>query len=142
MKLYEPLAFALIVKFTFNRPRMEDIHAFFHSMKLSGIFSVGLPNARHIIIKLANDLNYRCVFAKRSYHVFNCQMCLLKWTLYFIIMEKSPIMSAWIFLSNLRMYLFNHCTLHDIGSLLGRALNWIKPPRVKFVCQSLGFLLN
>lgn len=89
-KMAEPYAFSLVRKFSYHRPKLEDIRKFFFSLKLTGVFSVGLLDARHILIKLANDLDYSRVFSRRSYYVLNCQMRLLKWTPYFDIKEESP----------------------------------------------------
>lgn len=51
-KLTEPFAISLVGKFNFCRPNMDHIRDFFHSLKLSGSFSVGLIDAHHILIKL------------------------------------------------------------------------------------------
>lgn len=72
--LSEPYAFTSIQKFAYQSPRMEEIHMFFHSLKLSGLFSVGLLDGRPFLIKLSKDLEYSCVFACFSYYVYNYQM--------------------------------------------------------------------
>lgn len=77
-KLAKSLPFSLVGKFTTRHLNMDRIRDFFHSLKLCEPFSVGLIDARHVLINFENDMNYTCVFACCFYCVFNCQMRLLK----------------------------------------------------------------
>ncbi|KAH0465071.1 hypothetical protein IEQ34_005174 [Dendrobium chrysotoxum] len=72
---------------------------------LNVIFLVGLLDARHFTIQLSNDLDYNHVFIRRFYYVNNCQMRLLKWTLFFNVKEESPIIPIWIAFLNLCLHL-------------------------------------
>lgn len=60
--LVEPFAYTLVGKFSFHLPHMDDILTFFHNIKLSSVFAVGLLDARHVLIKLFNNLDYSRVF--------------------------------------------------------------------------------
>lgn len=77
-KLAKPFALTFIGKFTFHRPNMDRIRGFFHSLKLSSSFTIGLIDAHHILIKLEIDLDYFHTFACQSYNILNCQMLILK----------------------------------------------------------------
>ncbi|PKU86143.1 hypothetical protein MA16_Dca001974 [Dendrobium catenatum] len=77
-KLAEPYKFALVGKFSFRRPLMEEIRKFFHDLHLTGMFLVTLLDARHVFINLSNELDYSIIFLRISYFVRNCQMRLLK----------------------------------------------------------------
>ncbi|KAI0503720.1 hypothetical protein KFK09_014659 [Dendrobium nobile] len=122
LKLASPYQFTLVGKFTVRRPNLDAIRNFFAKLKLSGNFSVGLLDARHVSIKLSNDLDYSRVFSRRSYYILNCQMRLLKWTSFFDVKEESPIVPIWISFPNLRLHFFNNHVLHALGSIFGRPL--------------------
>ncbi|KAL0926253.1 hypothetical protein M5K25_002467 [Dendrobium thyrsiflorum] len=118
LKLASPFQFTLVGKFLVRRPNLDAIRNFLGKLKLSGIFSIGLLDARHVSIQLSNDLDYSRIFARRSYYILNCQMRLLKWTPFFDVIEESPIISF----PNLRLHFFNAHVLHALGSIFGRPL--------------------
>ncbi|XP_020697339.1 uncharacterized protein LOC110110284 [Dendrobium catenatum] len=122
LKLASPFQYTLVGKFGLRRPNMDAIRNFFSSLKLSGFYSIGLLDARHVAIQLSNDLDYSRVFARRSYLIYNCQMRVLKWTPFFDIKEESPIVPIWISFPNLRLHFFNPKVLHAFGSIFGRPL--------------------
>ncbi|KAI0502013.1 hypothetical protein KFK09_016958 [Dendrobium nobile] len=122
LKLASPFQYTLVGKFGLRRPNLDSIRSFFASLKLSGFYSVGLLDARHVAIQLSNDLDYSRVFARRSYFIYNCQMRVLKWTPFFDIKEESPIVPIWISFPNLRLHFFNSKVLHALGSIFGRPL--------------------
>ncbi|KAI0524341.1 hypothetical protein KFK09_003708 [Dendrobium nobile] len=122
LKLASPFQYTLVGKFGLRRPNLDAIRNFFLSLKLSGFYSVGLLDARHVAIQLSNDLDYSRVFARRSYFILNYQMRVLKWTPFFDIKEESPIVPIWISFPNLRLHFFNSKVLHALGSIFGRPL--------------------
>ncbi|PKU83181.1 hypothetical protein MA16_Dca024566 [Dendrobium catenatum] len=122
LKLASPYQFTLVGKFSMRRPNLDEIKFFFAKLKLSGNFSIGLLDARHVFIQLSNDLDYSRVFSRRSYYILNCQMRLLKWTPFFNVKEESPIVPIWISFPNLRLNFFNTHVLHALGSIFGRPL--------------------
>ncbi|KAL0926337.1 hypothetical protein M5K25_002555 [Dendrobium thyrsiflorum] len=79
-RLAAPFVFTLVGKFVGRRPNLDTIRKFFLNLKLTGTFSVGLMDPRHVAIQLANDLDYSRIFARRTYYILGCQMRLLKWT--------------------------------------------------------------
>ncbi|PKU71426.1 hypothetical protein MA16_Dca004268 [Dendrobium catenatum] len=83
---------------------MDIVRLFFANLKLSGFYSVGLLNSRHVAIQLSNDLDYSRIFARRSYFINNCQMKVLKWTPFFDIHDESPIVPIWISFLNLLLH--------------------------------------
>ncbi|KAL0913537.1 hypothetical protein M5K25_017002 [Dendrobium thyrsiflorum] len=66
LKLASPFQFTLVGKFTLRRPNLDAIRAFFNNLKLSGVFSVGLLDSRHVAIQLSNDLDYNQATAART----------------------------------------------------------------------------
>ncbi|KAI0524771.1 hypothetical protein KFK09_004156 [Dendrobium nobile] len=122
LKLASPFQFTLVRKFALRRPNLDSVRSFFSNLKLSGFYSVGLLDSKHVAIQLSNDLDYLRVFARRSYFINNCQMRVLKWTPFFDVHEESPIVPIWISFPNLRLYFFNPQVLHALGSVFGRPL--------------------
>ncbi|KAL0928089.1 hypothetical protein M5K25_002329 [Dendrobium thyrsiflorum] len=121
-KLATPFSFTLVGKFMLKRPNIDTIRKFFVNLKLSGTFSVGLMDQRHIAIQLSNDLDYSRIFARRDYYILGCQMRLLKWSPDFDVREESPIVPVWISFPNLRLHFFNHQVLFALASIFGRPL--------------------
>ncbi|XP_020703827.2 uncharacterized protein LOC110115054, partial [Dendrobium catenatum] len=122
LKLASPFKFTLVGKFNLRRPNLDTIQMFFANLKLSGFYSIGLLDSRHVGIQLSNDMDYSRIFARRSYFISNCQMKVLKWTPFFDIQEESPIVPIWISFPNLRLHFFNPQVLHAVGSVFGRPL--------------------
>ncbi|KAI0516335.1 hypothetical protein KFK09_009007 [Dendrobium nobile] len=122
LKLASPFRYTLVGKFGVRRPNLDAIRLFFGNLKLTGFFSVGLLDSKHVAIQLSNDLDYSRVFARRSYFILNCQMRILKWTPFFDVKEESPIVPIWISFPNLRLHFFNPTVLHALGSIFGRPL--------------------
>ncbi|KAI0492030.1 hypothetical protein KFK09_026295 [Dendrobium nobile] len=122
LKIASPFRFTLVGKFGLRRPNLDAIRSFFGNLKLSGFYSVGLLDSKHIAIQLSNDLDYSRVFSRRSYFIFNCQMRILKWTPFFDVKEESSIVPIWISFPNLRLHFFNSKVLHALGAIFGRPL--------------------
>lgn len=120
--LAAPFEFSLVGKFSLRRLRLDVLRQFFFNLKLTCDFYVTLLDPRHVLIRLSTDLDYSCVFGRRSYYVNNCQMRLLKWSPLFDINEESPIIPVWIAFLDLRPHLFSHKILHGLGSLFGHPL--------------------
>ncbi|KAI0507675.1 hypothetical protein KFK09_013802 [Dendrobium nobile] len=121
-QLAAPFSFTLVGKFMLRRPNLDGIRKFFHGLKLSGSFNVGLLDSKHIAIQLSNDLDYSRIFSRRSYYIQGCQMRLLKWSPDFDVREESPIALVWIAFLNLLLHFFNSHILFGLASVFGRPL--------------------
>ncbi|XP_020675110.2 uncharacterized protein LOC110094257 [Dendrobium catenatum] len=115
LKLASPFRFTLVGKFGVRCPNLDAIRSFFGNLKLSGFYSVGLLDSKHVAIQLSNDLDYSRIFARRSYFIFNCHMRILKWTPFFDVKEESPIVPIWVSFLNLRLHFFNPKVLHALA---------------------------
>ncbi|KAH0448651.1 hypothetical protein IEQ34_022451 [Dendrobium chrysotoxum] len=62
-----------------RRPSLNAIRKFFFNLKLSDEFSSPSWMLKHVLIKLNNDMDYKRVFAHKSYFIFNFYMKLTKW---------------------------------------------------------------
>ncbi|PKU76527.1 hypothetical protein MA16_Dca001131 [Dendrobium catenatum] len=122
MDLAEPFRFSLVGFFPLKRPPLEAIRKFFFNLKLNGEVSVTVLDSTHILIKLANDLDYCRVFCHRSYLVFNCFMKITKWSPSLDIGVESPIIPIWISFPHLRPHFFAPRILFGLGELFGKPL--------------------
>ncbi|KAL0909629.1 hypothetical protein M5K25_020515 [Dendrobium thyrsiflorum] len=122
LSLALPFEFSLVGKFPSHRPSLEAIRKFFFNLKLNGEFSVTVLNAKNILIKLADDLDYCRVFAHCSYFINNCYMRLIKWSPSFDVNVESPVVPIWVSFPNLRPHLFSPRILQGLGSIIGRPL--------------------
>ncbi|XP_020690945.1 uncharacterized protein LOC110105688, partial [Dendrobium catenatum] len=121
-QLAAPFSFTLVGKFMLRRPNLDVIRKFFFSLKLSGSFTVGLLDPKHVVVQLSNDLDYSRIFSRRSYYIQGCQMRLLKWSMDFDVREESPIAPVWLAFPNLRLHFFNSHILFGLASVFGRPL--------------------
>ncbi|KAL0927433.1 hypothetical protein M5K25_001601 [Dendrobium thyrsiflorum] len=117
LSLALPFEFLLVGKFPSDRPSLEAIRKFFFNLKLNGEFSVIVLNAKNVLIKLTNDLDYYRVFAHRSYFINNCYMRLIKWSPSFDVDVESPVVPIWVSFQNLRPHLFSPRILLGLGSI-------------------------
>ncbi|KAL0907645.1 hypothetical protein M5K25_022065 [Dendrobium thyrsiflorum] len=122
LSLALPFEFSLVGKFSSHRPSLEAIRKFFFNLKLKGEFSVTVLEAKNVLIKLADDLDYCRVFAHRSYFINNCYMRLIKWSPSFDVDVESPVVPIWVSFPNLRPHLFSPRILQGLGSIIGRPL--------------------
>ncbi|KAL0908480.1 hypothetical protein M5K25_022977 [Dendrobium thyrsiflorum] len=117
-----PFQFSLVGFFPSKQPSLESIRRFFFNLKLNGEVSVTLLDPSHVLIKLANDLDYCRVFCHRSYLVYNCYMKLTKWSPLFDVSVESPVIPIWVSFPQLRPHLFSPRILHGLGSIFGKPL--------------------
>ncbi|KAL0912109.1 hypothetical protein M5K25_018059 [Dendrobium thyrsiflorum] len=122
LSLALPFEFSLVGKFPSHRPSLEAIRKFFFNLKLNGEFSVTVLNAKNVLIKLADDLDYCRVFAHRSYFINNCYMRLIKWSPSFDVDVESPVVPIWVSFPNLRPHLFSPRIIQGLGSIIVRPL--------------------
>lgn len=61
-------------KVSLSKPNLDQIRDFFLSLKLSGNFSIGLLDARHVLIKLSNDGDNAHSLTKYFCFDYNCQI--------------------------------------------------------------------
>ncbi|KAL0925370.1 hypothetical protein M5K25_003693 [Dendrobium thyrsiflorum] len=117
-----PFQFSLVGFFPSKRPSLDSIRRFFFNLKLNGEVSATLLDSSHILIKLANDLDYCRVFCHRSYLVYNCYMKLTKWSPLVDIGVESPVIPIWVSFPLLRPHLFAPRILNGLASLFGKPL--------------------
>ncbi|KAL0906651.1 hypothetical protein M5K25_025164 [Dendrobium thyrsiflorum] len=120
--LVVPFQFSLVGFFPSKRPSLDSIRRFFFNLNLNGEVSVTLLDSSHILIKLANDLDYCRVFCHRSYLVYNYYMKLTKWSPLVDIGVESPVIPIWVSFSLLRPHLFAPRILNGLASLFGKPL--------------------
>ncbi|KAL0920788.1 hypothetical protein M5K25_009957 [Dendrobium thyrsiflorum] len=101
---------------------LKLLEIFFFNLKLNGEFSVTILNAKNVLIKLVDDLDYCRVFAHRSYFINNCYMRLIKWSPSFDVDVESLVVPIWMSFPNLCPHLFSPRILQGLGSIIDRPL--------------------
>ncbi|KAK8951671.1 hypothetical protein KSP39_PZI004932 [Platanthera zijinensis] len=118
----KPFEFSLLEKFPAARPPLDKIKHFFENLKLTGQYTIGLLDPRHVLIRLSNEADYCRIFSLEVCTVTNLSMCILKWSIGFNPKVESPIIPVWISLPNLWLEFMNLSALFSIGSLFGKFL--------------------
>ena len=74
MGLAEPYKNALVGRFAVKRPPMEAIRRFFVTLGLKGSCSVGLLDAKHVLIRPEVEEDYTRLFVRRTWFIQNSPM--------------------------------------------------------------------
>ena len=76
--LTEPYKNALVGRLTFKRPTMEVIRRFFITLGLKGSCSVGLLDAKHVLIRPELEEDYTRLFVRRTWFIQQSSMQISK----------------------------------------------------------------
>ncbi|XP_071933805.1 uncharacterized protein [Coffea arabica] len=117
-----PFRNALIGRFALRRPPMESIRKFFVSLGLKGEVSVGLLDAKHVLIRPSLEEDYSRLFIRRMWFFQNSPMAISKWSMDFKADQDYSIAPVWVTLPGLPLPFFDKRSLLKLGSLLGRPL--------------------
>ncbi|XP_027166481.1 uncharacterized protein LOC113766495 [Coffea eugenioides] len=142
----QPFCFSLVGKFARKRPLMEDIRKFFLSLDLKATFSIGLLDARHVLIRLHNEADFLRVWTRNVWYILGSPMRVFKWTPSFHVDKELLLVPVWFSLPKLPMHLFDKQCLFQIVSCLGRPLfidaatAALSRPSVARVCVEIDLL--
>ena len=120
--LATPYQFALVGKFSKGRPKMEDLRKFFHSLDLKEEASVGLMDARHILIKLGTEADFHRLWARGIWYVFGKPMTVFRWSPEFHVDREPAVVPVWFQLPKLPIHYFNKECLFQIVCCVGKPL--------------------
>lgn len=65
-RYFEDLQFALVGKFSFGYPEMNEIIKMFRGFKIKGTFTIGVLNSKRIPIQLDNENDYLKIWEKST----------------------------------------------------------------------------
>ncbi|XP_071918822.1 uncharacterized protein [Coffea arabica] len=120
--LAKPYRNALVGMFAFNRPPMEVIRRFFVTLGLEESCSVGLLDAKHVLIRPEVEKDYTKLFVRCTWYIQKSPMQLSKWSIDFKAGQDCIIIPISVNLPGLPFPFFDKKLLLKIGSLIGRPL--------------------
>nr|XP_027082281.1 uncharacterized protein LOC113704592 [Coffea arabica] len=144
--LASPYRFALVGKFFRGRPKLEEVRKFFASLDLRENPSVGLLDARHVLIQLHNEADFHRVWFRRTWYVYSFPMRVFKWTMDFHVDREFSVVPLWLQLPKLPLHFFNKEVLFQIAAMVGNPLLVdaatlaISRPSVARVCVEVDLL--
>lgn len=120
--LSSPLRYALIGKFSTDRPSMEFLRHGFKTIGFKGDFRLGLMDPKHILIRFDLEEDYHRCWLHGSWKFKTYVMKVLKWTSDFTTKEEPPVVPVWVSLEQLPLFLFAKAPLFSIERILGHPL--------------------
>ena len=141
-----PFRFTLVGKFSKGRPLLPELRKFFSMLDLKDSVSVGLLDARHVLLRFNGEADFLRVWARNVWYVHGCPMRVFKWSSKFHVDRESSLVPVWFRLPKLPIHLFAKPCLFHIVSCLGNPLfvdaatsSFIRP-NVARVCVEVDLL--
>ena len=119
---------------------------FFASLDLRENPSVGLLDARHVLIQLHNEADFHCVWFRRTWYVYSFPIRVFKWTMDFLVDREFSVVPLWFQLPKLPLHFCNKEVLFQIASIVGNLLLLdtatlaVSRPRVVRMCVEVDLL--
>ncbi|XP_027181778.1 uncharacterized protein LOC113780162 [Coffea eugenioides] len=86
---------------------MEEVRRFFLTLDLREVPSVGLLDARHIFIKLSNEMDFHRIWSRSIWYVNGFVMRIFKWSTSFHVDKEPSVAPVWFQLPKLPVHYFN-----------------------------------
>lgn len=112
------LKFSLVGTFWNQRPKLEGIRYWFEKVGFLGGFKIILIDIKHILILFDQEADYIRCFSRCSWNVLGFHMRITKWSYDFDPKVDAPIVSVWVSLPGLPMYLHKPDPLFDIVRMM------------------------
>ncbi|KAK8913558.1 hypothetical protein KSP39_PZI024512 [Platanthera zijinensis] len=120
--LAKPFNLSLVGKLSARKPSMDSIRALLSRLKLSGKYTTGTLDSRHILITFSEEKDYTRVFSQGVFYLGNSNLKILKWTPGFNPIRECPVIPIWISLTGLKLEFYNQHTLLSISRIFGKPL--------------------
>lgn len=135
--------FALVGKFTKNRPSMALLRKSFDLIGFGGAFTLGLLDQWHVLINFDREEDFQRCWLRKSWSIQGSIMKVFKWTTDFRPEVESPIVPVWIALEGLPAHLQDKRAIYSIAQSVGSPLKvdtstlTLNRPSVARVCVEL-----
>lgn len=135
--------FSLILKFREGNPTLSKIRSAIARWGLTKSFSVGIMDARHVLLFLTTEIDFKIAMAKEVYKIEDRLFRKFKWTRDFVNKEDSTIQPVWVQFHNLPITHFVEPLLSTVASTLGTFLrsdlptNTLQRPKYARVCVAM-----
>ncbi|KAK8915964.1 hypothetical protein KSP39_PZI023309 [Platanthera zijinensis] len=120
--LAKPFTLSLVGKLSARKPSMDSIRTLLNRLKLSGKYTTGTLDSRHMLITFTDENDYTRVFSQGVFYLGNSNLKMLKWTPGFNPIRECPVIPIWISLTGLKLEFYNQHTLLSIGRIFGKPL--------------------
>ncbi|CAI9117200.1 OLC1v1018546C1 [Oldenlandia corymbosa var. corymbosa] len=121
-KLVAPHQLSLIGKFSYGRPKMEEVHKEFKKLGFHGGYTLGLMNPRHVLIRFEREEDYQRCWIKMFWNIAGFSMRILKWRSGFKFEEDPPIVPIWVSLFDLPIEFLNPEVIFSMATAIGKPL--------------------
>ena len=91
LQLAEPFRNALVGRFAYGCPSMEQIRKFIIALGLKGDCPVGLLDAKHVLLRPTLEEDYTRLLCRHTWYVWKAAMVISKWFLEFRANQESSI---------------------------------------------------
>ena len=141
-----PFRYTLVGKFSRGRPLLPNLCKFFSTLDLRDTVSVGLLDARHVLLRFHGEADFLRVWSRSLWYVYGRPMRVFKWTSKFHVDRESSLVPVWFRLPKLPIHLFAKPCLFHIVSCLGNPLfvdtatSSFSRPNVARVCVEVDLL--
>ncbi|CAI9094743.1 OLC1v1030530C1 [Oldenlandia corymbosa var. corymbosa] len=121
-QLVAPHQLSLIGKFSYGRPKMDDIHKEFKKLGFHGGYTLGLMNPRHVLIQFEKEEDYQRCWIRTFWNIAGFSLRILKWRQGFRFEEDLPIVPIWVSLFDLPIEFLNPEVIFSMATAMGKPL--------------------
>ncbi|KAL0379356.1 UNVERIFIED_CONTAM: hypothetical protein Sradi_3241100 [Sesamum radiatum] len=113
---------SLVGKFSQGTPQYRNLHRLIAGLGLRGAFTVGMINAKHVLITLTDEADYSKLWIRRIWFIQGYPMRVFKWSPTFSSAKESSIVPIWVCFPGLPVHLFQKDALSTVASMVGTPL--------------------
>ncbi|CAI9099160.1 OLC1v1035941C1 [Oldenlandia corymbosa var. corymbosa] len=124
-KLIAPHRWDLVGKFSYGRPKMEEVRSELEKVGFQGDFHIGLMNPRHILIRFEREEDFQRCWIQTMWNIKGYAMRILKCQPDFRFEEDPPVIPIWVALHELPIEFLNPQILFSVATTIGKHLQKI-----------------
>ncbi|CAI9112486.1 OLC1v1012943C1 [Oldenlandia corymbosa var. corymbosa] len=141
-RLVAPHRLCLVGKFSYGRPKMEEIHNEFKKIGFQGGYTLGRMNPRHVLIRFDQEEDYQRCWIRIFWNIGGYSMRILKWKPGFKFQEYPSVMPIWVSLYDLPIEFMHPEVIFSMEMALGKplkvdapTLNMTRPSVARFCVE-------
>ncbi|CAI9109177.1 OLC1v1008948C1 [Oldenlandia corymbosa var. corymbosa] len=121
-RLVVPHRLCLVGKFSYGRPKMEEIHNEFKKIGFQGGYTLGLMNPRHVLIRFDQEEDYQRCWIRTFWNIGGYSMRILKWKPGFKFEKDPPVVPIRVSLYDLPIEFMHPEVIFSMATALGKPL--------------------
>ncbi|CAI9102756.1 OLC1v1001076C1 [Oldenlandia corymbosa var. corymbosa] len=141
-RLDAPHRLCLVGKFSYGRPKMDEIHKEFKKIGFNGAYTLGLMNPRHVLIRFEQEDDYQRCWIRTFWNIGGFSMRILKWTPGFRFEEDPQVVPIWVSFFDLPIEYMHPEVIYSMATALGQplkvdtpTLNMTRPSVARFCVE-------